>query len=348
MKDYQRILIMKPSSLGDIVHTLPIFHVLREQYPHASISWFVKRQWAELLECVEGLNRIIPVDSGLSAWLSQVPPLREAKFDLVLDLQGLFRSGSMSWLTGCRTRLGFSNAREGSPWFYSHLVDVPKADMHAVDRYLLFGKALEISQKGSIKFGLQVTTDDQDELRNLFKAVGQQEMVPPLEKLIGLNPSARWMTKRWPCESYAAVADYLQEEGLGRVLLLGGREDQRLAQEIQGQMKTSLVDLTGKTRLRVLPALFKQLDVLITNDSGPMHIAAAVGTPVVALFGATSATRTGPYGEGHSVLSHNVPCRPCFSRTCRHSAPLACLTEVSPTQVVETVRPLLTLPTNRS
>lgn len=348
VEEFQRILIMKPSSLGDIIHALPTFTVLRARYPRASISWFVKRQWAELLERVEGLDHIWPVDSGVKAWLTQVPSLRKTRFDLVLDLQGLFRSGSMSWLAHCPTRLGFSNAREGSPWFYSHPVVVPTADMHAVDRYLLLAKSLGIAVEGPVQFGLHSIPKDIEVVDALLGESHNQQEGQRSKKLIGINPSARWVTKRWPLESFAAVADDLQQEGLGTVVLLGGKEDQHLARDIQRLMKTSPVDLTGKTSLRVLPAVCERLDLLITNDSGPMHIAGAVGTPVVALFGSTSAQRTGPYGKSHSVLSRHLPCSPCFSRTCHHAVNLECLTSISPAQVLEVVRPLVTMPMNHS
>lgn len=343
MKEFQRILIMKPSSLGDIVHALPTLAVLRNRYPRASISWFVKRQWAELLERVEGLDHIWPVDPGLRAWLSQVPALRKAQFDLVIDLQGLFRSGAMAWLADCPTRFGFSSGREGSPLFYSHTVAVPTSDMHAIDRYFLLPQALGISVVGPVMFRLRSTPDDMKQVEALLRESHHQQDGPRLERLIGMNPSARWATKRWPLESFAAVADHLQREQIGTVVLLGGKEDQSLARDIQRCMKTSPIDVTGKTSLRLLPAMCERLDLLITNDSGPMHIAAAMGTAVVALFGSTSALRTGPYGTGHSVLTHPIPCSPCFSRTCHHTVNLECLKGVAPAQVLEAVRSLVPL-----
>jgi ADP-heptose:LPS heptosyltransferase len=130
----------------------------------------------------------------------------------------------------------------------------------------------------------------------------------------------------------------LQKEGVGPVVLIGGRDDKADAQAIRGMMSVTPIDLTGETSVGQLPALLSSASLLITNDSGPMHVAAAVGTPVVALFGPTSPVRTGPYGAGHRVLTHELPCRPCFSRRCSNAINMECLTSISPTQVLQAVR----------
>src|SRR5919108_3698293 len=160
MEPYRRILIIKPSSLGDIIQALPTLAALRNTYPGAHIAWLVKRQWAELLERAEGIDQIWPVDPGFADWLSLIPRLRRARYDLVVDLQGLFRSAAMARLTGCRTRIGFDNGREGSPVFYTRRVPVLTADMHAVDRYLLMAMAAG-AKVDRIEFRLRVDQSDQ-------------------------------------------------------------------------------------------------------------------------------------------------------------------------------------------
>jgi ADP-heptose:LPS heptosyltransferase len=124
---------------------------------------------------------------------------------------------------------------------------------------------------------------------------------------------------------------------------MGGTDERGEVDQLKALTTVPLVDVAGAVPLGCLPAFLSRASVLLTNDSGPMHIAAAVGTPVVALFGPTSGTRTGPYGEGHAVLTHEVPCRPCFSRVCRHTEPLACLTHINPERVVDRVKALLEL-----
>ena len=340
MGDFRRILIIKPSSMGDVVHALPTLSALRRAFPSASITWLVKRQWAGLLERAEELDRVWPVAPGFGGWLSQVPRLREANFDLVVDLQGLFRSGAIAWLTGCPVRIGFANAREGSPFFYTQRVPVPAPDLHAVDRYLLVAAALgadlgtPLKDRNHANFRLRVGLPDRDEVAFLLSRHGVSAGIP----WIAMNVSARWPTKRWPPEFFAAAADRIQEEKLGTVVLIGGPDERAASQAVRGLMRTVPADLTGETQPGLLPALLESASVLLTNDSGPMHVAAAVGTPVVAIFGPTSPARTGPYGKGHRVLANQIPCSPCFSRTCRNRVQLECLTGITPEKAIEAVR----------
>ncbi len=334
MNDYSHILLIKPSSMGDIVHAMPTCAAIRRAYPKARLTWLVKREWAGLVERIEGVDRVWPVDSTLAGWLSQVAPLRAEHFDLVIDLQGLLRSAAIGWLSGSPLLVGFTNGREGSPWFYSKLVPVPSLEMHAVDRYLLVAKAVGAVAFGTPEFPFRIPQSDHDEVDCLLSRSG----VAPGTSWVAMNVSARWPTKRWPAESFAEVADRLQQEGHGSVVLIGGPGERAEVAAVTGQMKTPAIDLTGATTVGLLPALLRKASLLITNDSGPMHIAAAVGTPVVALFGPTSALLTGPYGAGHSVLTGNVSCRPCFSRTCSNVLPLECLRAVSPEQVLAAVR----------
>jgi lipopolysaccharide heptosyltransferase I len=333
--DYRRILFIKPSSLGDIVHALPTLAALRQRFPEAHIAWLVKRQWAELLTRVEGLDRVWPVGPGMAGWLSQVPRLRAERFDLAVDLQGLFRSACMARLAGCPARAGFSNGREGSPLFYTQRVAVPAPEMHAVDRYLLVAEALGAARPAVPQFRFNISPADREQVAAVLGRAGVKAGV----SWIAMNVSARWPTKRWPAESFASVADRLHQEGAGPVVLVGGPDDRADAQAVKALVKASVMaDVTGLTPLGLLPALLQSASLLLTNDSGPMHVAAAVGTPVVALFGPTSPVRTGPYGKQHRVLTHPLPCSPCFSRHCTNAVERECLTGIAPSQVVEAVR----------
>ncbi len=340
MADYRRILLIKPSSLGDIVHALPTLACLRDRFPRARIAWLVKRQWAELVERAEGLDEVWPVEPGFSGWAAIVPRIRAAGFDLVLDLQGLLRSGVIAWLSGCPLRVGFANGREGSPFFYTHRVPVPTPDMHAVDRYRLVARALgtgAASTQDSMpapQFKLRPFPADEKTVTELLGRHG----LNPGDPWIAVSVSARWPTKRWPPEFFAEVLNRIYEASLGTPILIGAPDEQEVAQAVKTQVRHDLPDLIGATTPGLLPALLASARLLLTNDSGPMHVAAAVGTPVVALFGPTSPLRTGPYGAGHQVLRHQVPCSPCFSRVCRNQVPLECLVGISPQTVYETVR----------
>jgi heptosyltransferase I len=331
MPDMQRILLIKPSSLGDIVHSMPVVAALKQRWPAAHLTWLVKRQWAELVERVDGVDRVWPIEATVGGAWRTIRALRSETWDLVIDLQGLLRSAAIGWLSGGRVRVGFANGREGSPWLYTRRVTVPTPDMHAVDRYLLIAAAVDAPTQGPPQFRFKMTEQDQAAVQSLLRSRG----IARERRWIAMHVSARWMTKRWPLESFAAVADQLTKEGLGPIVVMGSQDERHEMERLKQLTTTTLVDLTGAVPLGCLPVFLSKAAAMITNDSGPMHIAAAVGTPVVALFGPTSAIRTGPYGSRHTVLTHEVPCRPCFSRRCRNEEPLACLNGIAPEAVVQ-------------
>jgi lipopolysaccharide heptosyltransferase II len=341
----RRLLLIKPSSLGDIVHAMPTLAALRTRFPYAEVTWLVKRQWAPLVEVIGGVDHVCTVGMGLSGWLGRISELRSARFDVVVDLQGLFRSGAMAWLSGCGRRIGFANAREGSSLFYTQLVEVPDGPRHAVDRYLLVAEALGAKRPTQPRFEFVDRPQDRQAVERILTRSG----VPASLPWIAINASARWETKRWPPQHFAEAADRLSREHACPIVFIGGATERPETQAVMALMRTKAIDLTGQTPVGLLPCLLRQATVLITNDSGPMHIAAAVGTAVVALFGPTDPRKTGPYGQGHLVLSHTVECSPCFSRDCSRAVRLECLLEVKPDQVVQAVQQQLNRsPTQRS
>ena len=331
--DVLRLLLVKPSSLGDIVQALPTIPAFRARFPQAEISWLVKEQWAGILERVEGIDRIWKVEDRWAGWLSVMQQLRSHRFDLVIDLQGLLRSGVLAWMTGSPVRIGFENAREGSSWFYTHRVPVPHPDVHAVDRYLSVATYVGGSLPAQTHFPFVFPSEDEEAVRARLSKAG----FGPGSRWAAMNVSARWPTKRWPHESFAKVASRLIQEGWDGVILIGGEGERAEAESVAKAAGARAANFAGEIPLRLLPALLREAGCLVTNDSGPMHVAAAVGTPVVALFGPTSEVRTGPYGMRHHVCSVTLPCRPCFSRTCQHTVHLECLTRITPAEVVRQV-----------
>ena len=277
------------------------------------------------------------VGETAGSWIEEAHRLREERFDIAVDLQGLFRSGALAWWTGAPVRIGFANGREGSPWFYTRRVPVPTLDMHAVDRYMLVAESLGASVQGTPQFRFAISNADSEAVRNILRRKG----VPADRPWIAMNVSARWTTKRWFLRSFGEVIDRLHGEGVGTIAVIGSAEDQRDVEQLRTISRSPFIDLTGAVSLGQLPALLSSAALLVTNDSGPMHIAAAVGVPVVAMFGPTSEVRTGPYGSGHQVLASSVSCRPCFSRVCRHQPELECLNLITPSEVCGTVRRLL-------
>ncbi len=336
--DVRRLLIIKPSSLGDVVHALPTLAALRRQFPSTRLTWLVKREWADVLEGNPDLDDVLALDLSVKGWPTAMRAVRSGRFDLVVDLQGLLRSAMLGWLSGSPARVGFANGREGSPWLYTHRVPVPDMSMHAVDRYLLIARFLGAGPEKPRPSAFHLPQESAAEARveALLAAAGVQAGT----MLAALNPSARWTTKQWPIESFAAVGDWLQRQGV-RVVVIGGREERPAGEAVMRAMHGAPIDLAGKTTLKELIALLRRVRVFITNDSGPMHLAAAVGTPVIALFGPTDPARTGPYGDGHTILRSGVPCSPCFSRRCANAVKLECLTTIGPQAVIESAAKLL-------
>src|SRR5262249_22974761 len=239
MEDYRHILLIKPSSLGDIVHAMPTCAAIRRSYPKARLTWLVKREWAGLVERIDGVDRVWQVESTLTGWLSQVPLLRTAGFDLVVDLQGLFRSAAIGWFSGSPLLVGFANGREGSSWFYSMRVPVPQLEMHAVDRYLLVAKAVGAVERGTPEFHFRIPQTDYEEIDRLLSRFG----ITPGMRWVAMSVSARWPTKRWPASSFAAVADRLQQEGYCAVVMIGGPDERAEVATVSGMMKTPAIDL---------------------------------------------------------------------------------------------------------
>jgi len=316
-----RILIIKPSSLGDVVHTLPVLHLLRKKYPDAKISWLVAPYCSGLLEHHPDLDEVILFDRRRygTAWKNPAAgldlikfkhDLRRRQFDWVIDLQGLFRSGWLAWFTRAPVRIGFANAREWAWLFYTHRIPIATMEQHAVERYLRIAAAAGCDDN-PIEFPFALTDSDRAAVREM---TGD-------EPYAVLLPGANWATKRWPIENFAALVEPIRERFGLRSIVAGGPDTIDLAKSIP-----SAVGLAGKTNLPQLVALLERSSLVIANDSGPMHIASALGKPLVTIFGPTNPIRTGPYDRPDSVVRVDIPCSPCYSRQCSHTSCLRWLT----------------------
>src|SRR5437879_12302523 len=191
---YSSILIIKPSSLGDIVHALPTVAALRRRFPSAKITWLVKREWAAVLEGNPYLDEVLALDLSPKGWPSAIRAVRAGRFDTVVDLQGLLRSALLGWISGAPARIGFANGREGSPWFYTGRVPVPSPSMHAVDRYLLTAKYSgdDPAEVQPSRFPLPHDAQAEARVEVLLASAGVQAGAT----LVAMNPSVSWYTKR--------------------------------------------------------------------------------------------------------------------------------------------------------
>ncbi|MGN6625866.1 MAG: lipopolysaccharide heptosyltransferase I [Tepidisphaeraceae bacterium] len=334
-REPQRILIVKPSALGDIVHTLPILQLLRRRFPAAQIDWLVVPAFASLLDGHPLLNSVIRFDrKRFAGWYRSAATareliafhrrLRQSRYDLAIDLQGLFRSGWLTWASGAADRVGFAYAREGAPLFYNHRVPTETHEKHAVERYLDIAEALGCG-RGPVTFDFGID----DAVR-----AATAELVGEGRPYAVLLPGTNWATKRWPAENYAALVEPIAQRFGLRTIIAGGGD-------VAGIEFPGAQSLAGKTDLKQLVALLEKADLVIANDSGPMHIAAALNRPLVTLFGPTNAVRTGPYARMETVLQLDLVCRPCYSRTCVHTS---CLQWITPPEVIATAQGRLALP----
>jgi heptosyltransferase I len=307
---HTKILIIKPSALGDIVHSLPFLHSLRQHYPEAKIHWVVARGLQGLLEDHPMIQRLWIIDKERWKELSRLPEtfaqlrhfqgeLRRERFDLVIDLQGLLRSGLIAWATGAACRIGFREAREGSPFLYTHRVRGGR-EIHAAERYMKVAAFLGC-ESSPLHFPLPPFPFRPPLVESL-----------PAEYAV-LAPSAGTEVKRWPPDRFGELASRLP---LPSVIVAAG-SDIPLAERVAAASRGKALSLAGKTSMKELFAVIGNARFVVSNDTGPMHIAAALQVPVFAIFGPTNPYRTGPYGPLHTIIREEISCSPCYRRkTC--------------------------------
>ena len=347
-----RVLIVKTSSLGDVIHTLPALNAIRNHFPDAHITWLVEAAAADLVVGHRALDRVIV--SGRKRWMDQLRTrarwqamaemrsfwreLRDTRYDIVIDFQSLLKSGMLVWLARGRRKIGFGKGMQHQECSYLFLNErVPPVDMevHALSRGLMLLEAIGIHVREAV-YHVPVSDDDRYRIKALLKGNG----IDGRRQLVAINPVALWETKLWRNNRFARVADRLISDDHVDVVFTGGPGDHQVVADITGMMAAPAANLAGKTSLTQLGALYRQSAVLITTDTGPMHLAAAMGTPVVALFGPTAPWRTGPFGAGHQVVRSAPSCSPCFKRSCDvHRC--RCMTDITVSTVLDATRRVL-------
>jgi heptosyltransferase I len=293
-----RIVIVRLSAVGDCVQTMPLACALRDWLPRAYIAWVVEKAAAPLVETVDAVDRVIVVPKKFAWSLAAMQQIRSElaaeQFDLVLDPQGLTKSGLVGWLAGVPRRIGFARpaGREIGPWLQTELV--ASRQRHMVDRYLeLLGPIG--ATRPRVRFGIQIPEPAQGVVRLL---AAQPELHGGYAVL---NPGAGWDSKRWPVERYSLVAQHLARRGVRSVVTWGGRRERAWAESIVSQAAGCAL-LAPPTSLLELCAVLRNARLFVGSDTGPLHIAAALETPCVAMFGSSLASACGPYGSGHIAL----------------------------------------------
>jgi heptosyltransferase-1 len=307
----KKILIVLHGSIGDVTRALPLASLLRKGFPEAFLAWSVEPASYPLLQGNPAIDRILVFNR--SAWWKTFPRflahVRRQKFDLVLDLQRHLKSGIVSWSSGAARRIGFHRAdsKEGN-WLFNNLaIDRCGDGIAKLQHYLKFAEYLGIAT-APIEWSFSFSSDE------VCAVDLHLDQVKPAFAVLFVG--ARWQSKLWFSEQIAACVDILNAEHALDTVLLGSKDDQDLAQAATALTKSQVTNLTGKTSLREAIAIIQRAKVAIGPDTGLMHIAAAVGTPVVSLWGATDPERTGPYGYADLALRGQAPCVPCYKRRC--------------------------------
>ena len=307
-ESFKNILIIKPSSLGDIVLALPALAALRESFPDSKISWLIRPEFAPLLESHPHLTDIIIFDRKFlgKAWynprafgslLALIGCLRRSRFDLVIDLQGLFRTASIAWLSRCKERFGMTAARELAHFFYTHKVPQDQDCIHLVDYYLKIARVAGASETQA-QFVLPANPAAVDSVNRTLTSHGINT-----DNYAVFVPGSAHDDKRWPVECFAALADKISSQFGLSIVATGTAVEKTIVQSLENLASVPIANFAGQTSLSELVALLKAAKLVVSNDTGPGHIAAALDTPTVLIFGRSNPARVAPYRKSHCVAA---------------------------------------------
>lgn len=326
MIEMRRILIVNVNWLGDTLFATPFIRAVKESRPGSYVAVLTHSRCEEVLEGNPHIDEIIVYDAKgqhghLMGRFSLVSQLKSKKFDTAFILRRSLSRTMLLFLSKIPERIGYDNRKSGL--FLTKRIPVPARDLHRVEYFLGLARGVGIEPK-SANYEFFVSEGDRDMAAKILKEAGLNDR----ENFIVLNPGGNWDLKRWPLENFARLGDEIFNRFNTKVVLTGAKKDIELCKVISGMMKKNPLLLCGKTSLKTLGAVFERGNMVISNDSGPMHIAVGVRTPVIALFGPTSAQITGPYGDAaYKVLQKDVDCEtPCYKLSCKDNRCMAAIT----------------------
>jgi heptosyltransferase-2 len=351
----QKILIRGVNWIGDAVLTVPAIKAVRRAFPDAHISLLVKPWVAEIFSGNPDVDEIIPYDAkfnGIAGKFRLTKVLRESRFDTAILLQNAFDAALITWLARIPERIGYKRDFRGL--LLTNAIPVPEdiLDQHQVNYYLNIVKSVQDNIEDTPPY--IYLSDSERQRASETIASGLQDPDLPL---IGINPGATYgSAKRWPPEYFATLIMKIINVLNGRIIIFGSPSEIEIANEIINEINklkiklkieyaSRIMVMSGKTNLRELAALISECDVFITNDSGPMHMAAALHVPTAAIFGSTDPVATGPFGKGHRVVTRDLACSPCLERECPEGD-LKCMSEITPDDVFSALQEIL--PRNRA
>ncbi len=312
----KRILIVNVNWIGDVIFSTPFIKAIRDAYPDSYIACLLHPRCAEILKGSPRIDEIIIYDEegehkGIIGKLMLVLYLRKIRFDIAFILHRSFTKALLTFLAGIKERVGYPTKNRS--FLLTRTIGLPDEEVHKVEYFLGLarGSGIKVSESSYEFF---VKDADRESVKKLLK----KHEVADKDRLIILCPGGNWGPKRWPKKSFASLADMLAEKLNAKIVLSGAIKDSALVEEIKSMMKSSPVVSCGHTTIKELGALLERADLVVANDSGPMHLAVAMKSRVIALFGPTSPGLTGPYGKGdYRVIWKTKECDvPCYDVTC--------------------------------
>lgn len=342
----KEILIVRTSALGDILHGMPVAAALKERYPTCRITWVVDDRYRELLAGNPWVDRTLLVrfkegvrslrDSRVRRhWAGFVRTLRNLSFDVAIDLQGLFRSGCITYLSGARVRIGFPKhyVRERLNRLFTNVrpEGIPPRS-HVIDRNLALLHPLGIHTRRK-RFSFWVPPSVEKRVQQYVSGIGAEKE----SRFVVMHPAAGWITKQWSPKGFAQIADRILEAWKATVFLLWGPGERGLAEQVERHMRRP-AHLVPDMGIPELVAFLRGCDLFIGGDSGPLHLASALDVPVLGLYGPSDPVRNGPFPGSWRVVTASPPCGPCYKRKCERPS---CMDSISVEQVWSALTPMV-------
>ncbi|MBI5375013.1 MAG: glycosyltransferase family 9 protein [Candidatus Schekmanbacteria bacterium] len=335
-----RILIVRLGSLGDIIHTLPSLHAIRKAMPSSQIFWVVESRSSAILKDCPLINGIIEIDT--KKWrnkfiiptqaiptileiISAIRELRNKKFDWAIDFQGLIKSGLITFLSGAKDSVGFTkeNLREPlSSIFVKRHISPSANDRHVIQKNLALLSGLGIKPDAD---GFRLKLEDIGAESNKKNILSKFNMAEKGKTIAGIYPGAGWATKLWGAENYSSLANMINEKLGMKVAIIGGKGEEHLVESVARKISPAPLCITG-TSIKELAIILNNLGIFIGGDTGPLHLADALGTPTVGIFGPSSPSRNGPFWGTSRTVQADIPCKDCYKRSCDH---LTCIRKIS-------------------
>jgi len=312
----QNILVIKLRYIGDVLLATPVLHALRERFPDAHLAMAVNRGTEDVLKWNPDLNEVLVVErEGLAGQVRFLRAVRRRGFDCVIDLTDGDRSAVLARCSAAPVRIGLNEERRWRGLLHTVVVRPGPATVHRVERDLETVRPLGIQPKAG-PLVLQTSPQDDEVAARLLDEFSGEKLSTGVRPLVMLQPGARYWFKAWPAERFAELASRLAETYGCRILIGGDARERDLAEAIRTNARAAIVSLAGRLTLLQYAAVLKRCTLFVGNDNGPMHMAAALGVPLVALFGPSNPAEWGPRGARAEVLYRGLDCRRCFHPTC--------------------------------